>query len=439
MNNKSLNKYIIIAFLSVVLISVFLLMNINGAQTKTVFLCDGGNGDGSTFDSPLGDIKKAVRMLSKTGGDIVICGKYTYYELINLSEKEETANGNNTIKVTSVYGENDYRTLTDASLCVGNKKGSANMILAGNFIFENLNIITSGSENPRAVICMGNKTEFGDGIVCKKTGQAPYLSIVGGAFDGTLSADCEITIKSGTYNYVTAGNRNGSLNGNTILTIDGGNFEGVVSVTGLDNADVIQNGRAVLTVNGGSFGNKTGSLSPLAKEFIFTINGGTFRNEIIASGLTNTIDINGGSLQNVSLIKISDTVLPEETDNRGNIIEPEKPENKSAVNINSYSGDVQKLVGKIQGDNVVINKKTEGGVDAETEIVTQQETIPPETTAEKHNSEGQTAASEKRNDTVYREYLLGNRQNTVLAIVVLVAIVFSSILILAYRMVYRKK
>ena len=108
-------KYRYMAVLCVfVFIFALFVFNVNGAQTNTVFLRDGGNGDGSAYENAVGDFKTAVTLIKNTGGTIVVCGKYTYTELINLSEKNGTSNGRKTITVTSVYGETDYRKTKNA-------------------------------------------------------------------------------------------------------------------------------------------------------------------------------------------------------------------------------------------------------------------------------------------------------------------------------------
>jgi len=144
---KKVVKYAIIILCTVLMfISSFVVTG--GVTEKTVYLRDGGNGDGSSYENAIGDFKSAVRLLADSGGRIVICGKYTFNKLIALSEQSGTANNNRTITVTSVDGEKDYRITDNAALCMGDDESSANMVLAGDFVFEKMNIITNGSEIP---------------------------------------------------------------------------------------------------------------------------------------------------------------------------------------------------------------------------------------------------------------------------------------------------
>ena len=197
--NMRLSKMVkwIIAVVCVTLVFVSFVFVSQGATEKTVYLRDGGNGDGSSYERAIGDFKSAVRLLADSGGRIVICGKYTFNRLIALSEQSGTANGNRTITVTSVDGDKDYRITDNAALCVGDNETSANIVLAGNFVFEKMNIITNGSETPRAIICGGNKTVFGEGVICKKIGHAPYISVVGITLSDTVAKNYYINGSQG--------------------------------------------------------------------------------------------------------------------------------------------------------------------------------------------------------------------------------------------------
>ena len=122
----------------VLLLSAFFVISANGQVGKAIYLRDGGSSDGSSFEQPIGDFKDAVRLLKNSGGTIVVCGEYTYSELILLSQISGTANGRKVITVTSVYNGIDYGQTNGAKLVAGNQNGSANMILAGDFVFENI-------------------------------------------------------------------------------------------------------------------------------------------------------------------------------------------------------------------------------------------------------------------------------------------------------------
>lgn len=448
-NNKIKFVTAIILFFAVL---VALSVLSSSATIKKVYIRNGGSGDGSSYENAIGDFKEAVRILAKNGGEIVVCGKYSFTELINLSKMNGTSNGSKLITVTSVDGDKDYRKTDNAMLCFGDETISANMILAGKFVFENLYIVTNGSKTPRAVICNGYDTVFGEGIVCEKKGDAPFLSIVGISFeDGRISSGGKITVKSGTYNNVCAGNRNGNSVGDTTLAIDGGTFEGIVSASGYNSIGVKQEGNAVLVVNGGNFLGQVGCITDVSGDFSFTINGGNFKKELCAYGKYNMLDINGGNLQNIIAVNIADYIEEtNETTQNGEVGETADANvKKSTVNINQYSGNVDALIGKIKGDGVLINKNTMGGNDAETIEGTVSDTIPSETntgesTIIETNNASPEITEQQESDNSFENgnqkvYFLGSRQNTVLAISAIGVIIALAIIIFAYRTVYRKK
>ena len=437
-------KYLTL-FAVVLLVLAYTVSPINATNTNVIYLADGGNGDGSSFETPMGDFKEAVKTLSRSGGAIVICKKYTFNELLVLSDRSGSANAK-PITVTSFYNETDYRQLNGAAFCVGDENMSANMILGGEFVFENLDIITSGSSTPRAIICNGNNVVFGEGINCKQEGNAPYISIIGGSVDEDITNEYSLNIKSGTYNNVCASNRNGKHKGTSSLIIDGGVFEGKVSATGFEGESSIQEGGATLTINGGTFKKSSGLLTSCLGKGQITINGGTFSGEFVCYATEATLDINGGDFQKINSIKIEDKIPKEtmpETSEQTEKTDSDDEEKKAlfVVNINQYAGDVKKLVGKVLGEGVQINTNTEGGVDVSTPDT------PPQATEEKTETKPEQPLIEETNvqeqdektETVKRQYFFGSRNNTILAIIVLLALIASAAVLFAYRMVYRRK
>ena len=427
-------------------LAVFALLAATGgsdvcAAEKTVYLADGGNGDGSSYTTPMGDFKEAVRAVADDGGRIVLCGVYTYTELINLSDKSGTSNGNKTITVTSLDGERDYRVTDGAELRVGDKSSSANMILAGSFVFENITIVTNGSDKARAIICGGYDTVFGEGILCKKQGKAPYISVVGVSLGDVSAIDsCKVTIKSGTYNDVCAGNRDGGLKGNTTLVIEGGTFEGRVSASGVSDNGVQQSGECALSVFGGYFYGKAGALSRVDGGVYLKIDGGIFRSELIAMGKYNTVDINGGNMQGLARIYLSDYVADvPETDDEGKAVETDAADvRKSVININSYGGDVKKLAEKISALGAEIKINTKGGSDGENTAKGETGKYSPESGKPEKETVPESDWAENVNEDD-RYYLLGSKSRTVVAAISLGSLMLLSALMLTYRSLYRKK
>jgi len=483
--NKCIKKSnIVVGLVSsaiILLCSLFFTLSAKVESGSVVFLRDGGSGDGSSYAEAIGDFKQAVRLLAKTGGTVVLCGKYTYTELINLSDRSLTANGDKTIKVTSIHGGTDYRLTSGAMLCAGNDDGSANMILAGNFIFENLDIVTSGGKNSRAIICGGNKTIFGSGIKCKKNGDAPYISIVGITLDSYKKSDGIIEISSGTYNYVCSGNRNGNTAGNTSLVINGGIFEGDVSASGIIDEGFVQNGSAVFVIKGGTFNGRVGALTKVSGDFKFEINSGTFRKKLECLGRLNYVDINGGNLENISEIRVSDApdpiIIPQDTVSTGNdtdkpmlsestsigeTIKDEAPDvtladktelttkeekepiviiESSIININNYAGNINAMVGKIKGKGVKVNIKS--SLESDTMIET--EILKPVTQTGVQSGNESNAITETGNknsndsNNSEKSYILGSLKNTVTVVVLLGILATLSAVVFAYRATHEKK
>lgn len=308
------------------------------AESNVRFVCDGATGDGSNAEYPMSDIKAAVRELSKTGGTVVVCGKLSFNEYIGFSAVSETSNGNKTITVTSVYNGVDYRREKSAELRMG-----ASIGLDGCFVFENINIRTTGSEKVKSVICGGWETVFGEGMICTKSDGAPYPSIVGVSVSEAKAGDGNITVKSGTYTDICTGNRDYETYGNTFLRIDGGVFEGQVSVSGTEGT--AQTGNASLTVNGGSFFGKAGALGDVSGDVWATLNGGSFRSDLTLNGSRNELNINGCVFDKNSSIRLKNTVLPE--DGTAAV--------ESVINVTSYGGAAADLMNSIKNKDVQIN------------------------------------------------------------------------------------
>lgn len=429
-------------FISVFVVAFLIAVLCSGAAERVVYICDGGIGDGSDSSRPTGSLKEAVRLLADSGGKIVICGKYTVDELVFLSERSGTSNGNRTITVTSVHEGRDYRKENGAMLCMGLSEGSSNIILAGSFKFEFLTIQTGGGDYGRSIICGGYDTVFGEGIECKKTAGAPYLSVVGVSYGETGDSDGKLTIVSGTYSSVYAGNRNGGLFGNTSLVIKGGTFEGDVSASGAEGQPA-QNGTAFMQITGGVFHGKVGALGKVSSAFEMVIDGGSFKKDIIANGRKNTLEISGGNMQNVGEIRIANVIrpAPPETSIGTTQNVTEAPLDESVVYINTYNGDVYELASKIKGEGVRVEMNTFGGKETEKNQTDVGGTLPGETAAIPETSPVQVEKETDAPETsiAKKGYFLGSRQANVVAVVLLGALIFISIVVLAYRTVHGKK
>ena len=423
-----MKKRILIFLALTAVISVFLLVFANGAQNSAVYIKDGGSGDGTTAENAAGDFRYAVKKIKKNGGTIVVCGRYTVDELICLSSASGTSNGKRTITVTSEYGGIDYKKTEDAQLVFGDGKNSANLMLAGDFVFEKLVITTSGNKE-RYIIAEGNKLVLGEGIECRKNGDSPFISVIGGSLDQDYNKKYDLTIKSGSYNNVCASNRDLPHVNDCSLNIEGGVFEGNVSVSGLLNRENSTNGKTTLVVKNGVFNGNIGALTNCNQTSV-RIDGGTFNGNIYLYGQKNTVDINGGTMQSLKEFYVGvPTVDADEND-----------ENKkdSVVNVNEYYGDVAILSSKIKGERFELNIKTAGGTDAVT-VPIHDETTAVQTETQTEQIQGETEIVTDVPEENTADEKQETRKNNVLGIIILIAVIFSASVLFAYRTVNRRK
>ena len=282
---------------------------------------------------------------------------------------------------------------------------------------------------------------FGEGIVCKKQGNAPYISVIGVSLN---DADLKnksgmVVVKSGSYYDVCAGNRDNGVDGYTAMIIYGGTFDGSVSATSIGGKTISQ-GAAEMAIYGGTFNGPVGAIGGVDGEVIISINGGVFKKTIYAMGKHNVIDINGGDLKGIDLIKIADVIEKAlETDEKGETVEDVKDEVKySVVNVNIYDWDVEALARKIEGQGVIINRNTEGGQGFEALPTVPETTVKndAETNAQLPDDETENIVGQDENE---RQYLLGSKRRTLIAIAILGIIISVAVVVLAYRTVYRKK
>lgn len=239
---------------------------------------------------------QATEMLAETGGTIVICGP-VHLGVMECADNGATTVrdaytakfGNNVIKFTSVYNGVDYRETAGAKLTI---KTPAMVTVLGSSIWENIDIETDGTG--RAITFDDYCTLIGEGVKCYPRDSAfdevaqNYVSLGSGhRHAGSKNENPTLTVKSGTYNTITAAmwgtsatatseNTNATLtlegttkvmgvisgtvqaksnfSGNVNITINGGTYEcdiNAVGPTGMMNTDGVVN----IKINGGNFVN----------------------------------------------------------------------------------------------------------------------------------------------------------------------------------------
>ena len=147
-----------ILILAVILSST--IMPINAETNLAIYVCDGGNGDGTSPSSPVETLEKAYELIFErsnvkndpsASATIVICGKLTVADHFNydgkISHKGE-------VTFTSAYGGNDFRISADARLLVYAESKKAlsisdehRFVLGGPTQFENLTLDRGAKTN----------------------------------------------------------------------------------------------------------------------------------------------------------------------------------------------------------------------------------------------------------------------------------------------------
>ena len=285
-----------------------------------------GNGDGKNSLSPISSFEEAVNALGDNGGTIVVCTPIRIKNAI-------LPKINGKVTITSVYNGVDFREFGGAEIEL------AGMItLGGETVFENVDF--EARSLAAYIFCAGNKTVFGEGINCKINldgGVTEYIGIFAGDRLVTSSAEnlgrnpVDITVNSGEWRFLRAGNERaqGGANtlrateGNTVISIGGGIFHEDVCATGKNS----QNGDIIVNISGGKFlcsvfgmatpANVDKDMSVVNGNITFNITGGEFHGDIAPAQNPEkntlngkfTLDIKGGDFRAVGTIKGTEGIL----------------------------------------------------------------------------------------------------------------------------------
>lgn len=272
-------------------------------RENVIFICDGGQGDGSSASSPLKidntfsshfgsssdglytpqiymdtEFYQAFFKLKDTGGTIVVCGEINLHK--DIIEGTATGsrnfslpfNGGNKITITSVWDGVDYRSSSNARIII---ETPTQISLGGETEWNNIKLVSNGSG--RIISCNGYNTLFSDGIICETynpvyaSNAGYYISLVAGERYSYAETDTNITVLSGKYNYICGG----SYGTNTIspMNIAYGTLTGDTHLTFGGNA-VCLGGIYGSSPLAGAAGNPSSAPS-VAGDVYITINGGT--------------------------------------------------------------------------------------------------------------------------------------------------------------------
>ncbi len=226
------------------LITVSALALSASAESLTLFVKDGGRGNGESPERALGVLEDAFAILGEEGGTVVLCGKTTMHTALT-SLKPWTG----LITLTMMHDGTDYRE-SGAELYY---TGQHRFFFAGPTKIENF---TFHIAQTALIAAQWNPLEMGEGITVKQhtSGQgiyllggtqnaaegdfayrdrSPSLVIRSGKYhaitpytrqvQGTITASAETDIYGGEINYLMGGPLNfGILTANSVLNVYGG-------------------------------------------------------------------------------------------------------------------------------------------------------------------------------------------------------------------------
>ena len=282
----------------------------SAAGTATVvYLADGGSGDGTAPESPVGTLTAAYDALDLTKDcTVVLCGKFT--QTANFTRKEAYTGS---VTMTSVYGGTDYR----ESGAVYEFKNNR-FYLWGETTFENMHFNTTAGTF-LLVVAQHNKVTVGEGVTitgAKLTGAtvATSFSILGGYQDGASTTantlDIDITVLSGSKIYIVAfarGNKGApSYTGTANIKIGGNAGVSGLHLSGVDRNDIAYGTTKVEITGGATVGTIYGATQRVTlNSLALTWHSGTIGKFVPALSGASIAYTNG------SLLKVSDTARAE--------------------------------------------------------------------------------------------------------------------------------
>ena len=213
-----MKKYLLI-------ICMIILLSI-GASAATVYVSDGGTGNGLTASAPLGTLTEAYAALGSDGGEIVLVGTVT----VPLHSGDTTR----TAFVEPAHS---------GKITVRGYNSSAKMLFASPYEYHMSGeteikdiIISSGAYTNGISICArGHHLTMGDGITMHSTGTVGSTTQIGtkvylhggcianATVDGYLNCNNHLTVKSGTYWGIIGFNRgmNVTTSGSSRIEVGG--------------------------------------------------------------------------------------------------------------------------------------------------------------------------------------------------------------------------
>lgn len=275
--------------LAVILAAVLCMALAVAVCAADVYVKDGGEGDGTTAETPMGNLADAIASIAKDGGTVHIVDTYSHDG--EFTEPEHEA------PITVTGGE---------FIFAGTKN---RWYLNGETTFENVTITAADESKGAVIVAQFNPIVMGEGVtVPSKT----YL-LGGHQLDGMgkdtetlmaekgwpLDKDSYVTIKSGVYHVVSGYSRGASTalyKGTSHITVDGGTINMLLG--GSCNGSAGQN--AEITVNGGEIttlmtaGDATRRLNG---DCVVNLNGGSVAVLDVCNIMgVGTVNVSGGTI-----------------------------------------------------------------------------------------------------------------------------------------------
>lgn len=275
-------------------ISALLLVTAFAAE-NTVYVTDGGSGDGSSASSPVGTLADAYAALGNDGGKIIIKDTYTL-----------------SAKFTEPAHDGEI-TITGGTFSVGNVR----FVLNGATTFEN---VTIQGKKYFTIVAQFNHITFGEGITVSGFGDflsvAESITIIGGLQSGedkyeddsVIDDDVNITIKSGKALLICSSRQvDKDFTGTVNLNIEGGTLYNIY----LGTSGGGTGGSVNMNVSGGTFLRNIFSNAKITKvcgSVNVRITGGDFSataferfdGSVIGNGATSEADVR--NLDNYSIV-----------------------------------------------------------------------------------------------------------------------------------------
>ena len=196
-------------FLAITAMTAFLFALPAYAAGKTVYVSDGGTGDGTSQGAPLGSLKDAFSALGQNGGEIVIVGKATLPKNPIGTSQNAFVEPEHTGKVTLRGADKDAVLLFS---------GTYQYHLSGETEIRDLTLSSGAYTSGIDIAARGYHLTMGEGLTMHSTGNVSgengtKIYLYGGCRNGVerlglLSRNNHLTVKSGTYWFIGGFNRN---------------------------------------------------------------------------------------------------------------------------------------------------------------------------------------------------------------------------------------